>query len=193
MPNSMRPAVWLALALLFASAAHAADPVAPSNTAWLGPAQIKAKIPGAGSSSGPVDFEFLFGPNGGAGLDANEFHLIADDGMVAFDVFGTYTTDAKGQPVLAPDTVLLADELKIQSVHVCEGILGLGAGCDEILTLDVIVDSSRLKLKVKASAGNGSGATLALSAKIPFVLTDGVDEAKVTISLKTSPPAELVK
>ena len=29
MPHSMRLAGWLALALLFASAAHAADPVAP--------------------------------------------------------------------------------------------------------------------------------------------------------------------
>ena len=186
----IRVVVCLALALLLAPSARAADPVDPSSTVWQGLAQTKAKLPGAGSNSALVDFEILFGPNVGASLDANEFHLIADDGTVAFDVFGTYTTDAKGQPVLAPDTVLLADELKVLMVHVCEEIVGVGVGCDDILTFDVLIDPSKLKIKVKTKAASPV-ATLALSGKIPFVLTDGMNEAKVTLSLKTSPPAEL--
>jgi hypothetical protein len=44
---------------------------------------------------------------------------------------------------------------------------------------------------VKTTAGNGSISTLQASGKIPFALTDGMDSAKVTLSLETSPPAEL--
>jgi hypothetical protein len=114
--------------------------------------------------------------------------------MMAFDVFGTWTTDAKGQPVLALDTVLLADELSTLMVHVCEDVLLLDPStCAFIGSLDVVVDPTKPKLKVKTSTGNGSGATLQLSGKIPFVLTDGMDEAKITVSLKTSPLAQLVK
>ncbi len=192
MTHPIRTLVWLASALLLASSAQAADPVNPSSTIWTGPAQLKAKIPGAGSPAGEADFEILFGPNGGAGLGAEDFHLIADDGMFAFDVFGTWTTDAKGQPVLSFDTVLLADELSDLMVHVCEDVLMLDpADCAFIGTLDVLIDPTKIKFKAKTSAGHGSVPTLQASGKIPFVLTDGMDSAKVTLSLKTSPPAEL--
>lgn len=190
MAHPIRTLVWLASALLLASSVRAAEPVNPSTEVWVGPAQIKAKIPGAGSPAGAVDFEILFGPNAGAGLDANEFHLIADDGMEAFDIFGTWTLDAKGQPVLALDNVLLADELSTLMVHICEDILVLDQStCDLVASLDVVVDAAKTKFKVKTSAGAPS--TLQLAGKIPFVLTDGGNPVKVSLSLKTSPPAEL--
>ena len=143
-----------------------------------------------GFGGGPADLELLFGPNGGAGLAAGQFHLIADDGTVAFDVVGTFSVDAKGQPVLTPDTVALAAELKVLMQHVCEEIVGLGAGCDVIATLDVLYPSP-LQFKVKTKAANGAVPTLQLSAKLPFVLTDGGNPVKVTLSLKSSPPVEL--
>jgi hypothetical protein len=36
--------------------------VDPTATIWAGPAEIKAKIQGLASPSGPVDFERVFGP-----------------------------------------------------------------------------------------------------------------------------------
>ena len=190
MTRPIRAFVWLALALLLASSVRAAEPIAPASTIWLGGAQLKGKIPGAGSGGGPADLELLFGPNGGAGLAADEFHLIADDGTVAFDVVGTYGVDAKGQPVLMPDTVALADELKVLMQHICEELVGLSAGCSQIATLDVLYPSP-LQIKVKTKAPNGAVPTLQLSAKLPFVLTDGMDAVKVSLSIKSSPPAEL--
>jgi hypothetical protein len=64
--------------------------------------------------------------------------------MLAFDIFGTWTTDAKDQPVLSFDTVLLADELLVLMVHVCEDVLVLDQPtCDFIATLDVVIDPRR--------------------------------------------------
>jgi hypothetical protein len=187
-----RAFAWIALVIgLAAGQVRAAEPVAPSGTSWSGPAVIKAKVPG-GSVAGVVEVLVLFGPNGGFGLDANEFLIVADDGEETLDLTGTYTVDDKGQPVLALDTTATAAELHALALHVCEDVLGLGAECVVIAGLDVVVDPARLKTKVKTKSG-AEGAELGLGAKLPFLLTDGDDEVKVTVSLKTSPPAQLVK
>jgi len=171
--------------LFFAAAALAAEPVDPTGTLWVGPGQVKAKIPSAGSTGGPVTLEIDFGPNGGD-LDANEFHLMADDGMEVFDIFGTWTTDAKGQPVLALDTGLLTTELHDLMVHICNDVLNLDpTTCGIIASLDVVTDPSKIKFKLKTSA---RGPVLSVSGKIPFVLTDGTDSVKLSLSLKSSGP-----
>ena len=183
-------AVSLGLGLA-AAPASAADPVAPSNTAWAGTALVKAKVPGE-SLTGLLELTVLFGPNPGASLEANEFEIVLDDGEETLVLTGTYSVDAKGQPVLALDTTLLAAELKDLMIHICQDVLGLGAACDELLALDVALDPERLRTKVKTASGNGD-AELVFSAKLPFLLTDGVDALKFTVSIKTAPPAQLVK
>jgi len=188
-----RTLAGLVCSLLFASAALAADPVAPASTDWRGAATFKGKLVSGGGSPGPVDLAVDFGPNGGLGLGAGEFRITADDGMESFVVEGTFDVDAKGQPVLTPDTVALEDQLEALLLHICEDILMLGTACDQVALLDVEVDPAKLQLKAKTNAGNGDGATLALSAKLPFVLTNGVDAVRVSFSIKSSPPADLVK
>jgi hypothetical protein len=192
-PNR-RYALGLAFALLFASAARAAEPVAPASTDWRGDGTFKGKLAGAGSTAGPVEIAVDFGPNGGLGLAAGEFRIsVTDEAMETFAFEGTFTVDAKGQPVLTPDPTETALELRDLTVHVCESVLLLGPECGFLALLDVAVDPTKLKLKVKTSFGNGDGATLSLAGKLPFVLSNGVDELRATFSVKTSPPAELVK
>jgi hypothetical protein len=192
MSRSLRINIAVLLStLLFAAAAGAADPVDPAGTTWVGAGVVKFKSPGAGTTSIPIEFELLFGPNGGAGLSAGEFQLGADDGMESFDVTGLYTLDDKGQPVLAPDTGALLNELSDLVEHVCADILMVDPGtCAFLGALEVVLDS-RYHTKVKTRAGRGGElAELAFSAKLPFVLINGVDEAKGSVSLKTSPPAQ---
>jgi hypothetical protein len=184
---------WVGCAALLlgfaAGSAHAGDLVFPENTSWSGSAVIKAKVPGD-SVTGLVDLDVHFGPNAGLGLGVGEFLIVADDGEETLEVTGDFMLDEKGQPVLFPDTTALATELHDLVIHVCEDVLGLGAACDFIATLDVVMDPTRLKTKAKVSA---DGTELKFGAKLPFLLTDGEDDAKVTVSLKTSPPAQLVK
>jgi hypothetical protein len=183
----------IALGLAVAAApARAAEPVPPTGTSWSGTAFIKAKLPGE-SVDGLLELTVLFGPNGGFGLDANEFLIVADDGEETLDITGTYAVDEKGQPVLTLDTTALATELHALVVHVCEDILVLGAECDILDILGVVLDPAKLKTKVKTRSDDEDGADLALSAKLPFLLTNGGGEIKLTVSLKTSPPAQLVK
>ena len=178
----------LASTLLVAGVARAADPVDPAGTSWLGTGVLKLKTPSAGTISIPVELELLFGPNGGAGLSAGAFQLGADDGMETFDVTGLYTLDAKGQPVLAPDTGVLVSELSDWVEHVCTDVLMLDpTTCAFLGALDVVLDS-RYRTKVKTHMGDPD--ELGFSAKLPFVLTNGVDEAKGSVSLKVSPPAQ---
>jgi hypothetical protein len=165
--------------------------VFPEGTSWSGPALIKAKVPGD-SVTGFVELDVHFGPNGGLGLGVGEFLIVADDGEETFEVTGDFVLDAKGRPVLSPDTTDLATELLDLIVHVCEDVLMLGPQCDFIATLDVVVDPARLKTKVKTKSGS-DGPVLALGAKLPFLLTDGEDDAKVTVSLKTDPALQLLK
>jgi hypothetical protein len=187
----VRIASTLAAALLVAGAAFAADPVDPAGTTWVGTGVVKLKAAAAGTTSIPVDFTLLFGPNAGAGLSAGEFQLGADDGMESFDVTGLYTLDDKGQPVLAPDTGALLNELSDLVEHVCADILMVDPGtCALLGALDVVLDS-RYRTKVKTRMGRGGDPdALGFSAKLPFVLTNGVDEAKGSVSLKVSPPAQ---
>ena len=188
-----RPIAALVYALFFASAALAADPVAPATTSWRGTATFKGKLVGGGGSPGPVDLAVDFGPNGGFGLGAGEFRITADDGMETFAVEGTFAVDAKGQPVLTPDTLALEDQLEVLLLHICQDILMLGTQCDLVALFEVEVDPAKVQLKAKTNAGNGDGATLALAAKLPFVLMNGTDAVRVSFSMKSSPPAELVK
>lgn len=185
--------VTLVCAFLCASAARAADPVAPASTSWRGTATFKGKLVGGPANPGPVDFAVDFGPNGGLGLGDGEFRITADDGTATFVVDGTFVVGPKGQPVLTPDTVALEDSLEALLLYICTDVLVLGPACDELALLDAVVDPGRLQLKAKTNAGNGGGATLSLAAKLPFVLTDGVDSTRVSFSIKTSPPADLVK
>ena len=178
--------------LLFASAASAAEPVAPASTDWLGTATFKGKLVAGGGSPGPVPLAVDFGPNGGLGLAAGEFRITADDGMETFVVEGTFVVDAKGQPVLTADTAALAVALKALLLHICEDILLLGSACDTVALFGVEVDPAKIQLKAKTNAGS-DGATLALAAKLPFVLTTPDRAVRVSFSMKTSPPAELVK
>lgn len=186
----VRTASTLAAALLVAGTAFAADPVDPAGTTWAGTDVLKFKAAAAGTTPIPVDFALLFGPNGGAGLSAGEFHLTANDGTATFDVTGLYALDDKGQPVLAPDTGALLNELSDLVEHVCADILMVDPGtCAFLGALDVVLDS-RYRTKVKTRMGvGGDPDELGFSAKLPFVLTDGVDEAKGSVSLKVSPPA----
>jgi hypothetical protein len=177
---------------LAAGPGQTAEPVAPSFTSWSGTAVIKAKLPGE-SVAGEVDLDVHFGPNGGLGLAADEFLIVADDGEETLDVTGTYAVNEKGQPVLTLDTTALATELHALVVHVCEDVLVLGAECDILDVLDVVLDPTKLKTKVKTRSDDEDGAELALNAKLPFLLTNGGGSIKLTVSLKTSPPAQLVK
>lgn len=185
-----RSAALVVLGVLVASAASFADPVAPASTDWAGAGVFKGKLANEGSTSGPVDIDVDFGPNGGLGLAAGEFRITADDGMEAFTVEGTFTVDAKGQPVLTPDLVALENSMKTLMIHVCEDILLLGPMCAGIAGLDVVFDPAKIKLKVKTSS---DPAELALSGKIPFALSNGMEQAKVAVSLKSSPPLEITK
>jgi len=192
MSRSLRIGIAVLLsALLIAAAAGAADPVDLAGTTWVGTGVVKFKTAVAGTTSIPVEFELLFGPNGGAGLSAGEFQLGADDGMESLDITGLYTLDDKGQPVLAPDTGALVNELSDLVEHVCADILMVDPGtCALLGALDVVLDS-RYRTKVKTHAGRGGDPDeLGFSAKLPFVLTNGVDEAKGSVSLKVSPPAQ---
>ena len=176
--------VALACAFLLAAGARAATPVDPAGTTWQGFAAIKAKVSGAGSVADVVVVEIFFGPNVGESVDAGEFLLRADDGMETLEVRGSYALDAKGQPVLTPDLLELADELSDLMVHVCEDVLGLPSFvCDEIALLDVVVDPAKLKTKVKTSA-SASGDVLQFGTKLPFVLTDGNEAIRATVALK---------
>lgn len=74
-------------------------------------------------------------------------------------------------------------------VYVCEEILEL-TSCDVIAMLDVALDPAKQKVKTKSG---DDGAELSLSAKLPFVLTNGDESLKLTVSLETKPPAQLVK
>ena len=188
-----RTLAGLVCTLFFASAALAADPVAPAGTNWRGAAVFKGKLVGGGGSPGPVDLAVDFGPNGGLGLGAGEFRITADDGMETFVVEGTFAVDAKGQPVLTPDTVALEEQLEVLLLHICQDILMLGSTCDQVALFEVAADPAKVQLKAKTNAGNGDGATLALAAKLPFVLNNGADDVRVSFSMKSSPPAELVK
>lgn len=182
----------LAVALLSAGAALAADPVPPSGTTWVGTARLGEKLPHAGNHAGPVDFRIDFGPNAGLVLGPTEFHASLNDGVVDFTLSGTYAVDAKGQPVLTPDLDLLADDLHALLVHVCEDILLIDPGeCATIGTLDVLTDVPHLVLEVKTAAGrHGDPATLRFTGKIPFALDNGTDTPpKFTVTLKTSPAA----
>lgn len=76
-------------------------------------------------------------------------------------------------------------------VYVCEEILEL-TSCDVIAMLDVALDPAKQKVKVKTKSGD-DGAELSLSAKLPFVLTNRDESLKLTVSLETKPPAQLVK
>jgi hypothetical protein len=186
--------LWaLACALFVASAARSAEPVPPATTNWLGAGEVKAKIAGAGSiPPGPIEVSVAFGPN--TGLDANEFAVEIDDGMESFTFPGTYTLDAKGQPVLALDLPATSAGLLAVIVHVCDDVLMLDpALCAELGMLDVIFDPSKLKLKLKTNAGKNDDPTVTVNGKMPFALSNGVEELKVTLSFKTTPRAELVK
>jgi hypothetical protein len=182
----------LALLLgLAAGPAHAGGLVFPENSSWAGTAVIKAKVPGD-SVAGLVEVDLTFGPNAGLGLGVGEFLMVADDGEETLEVTGDFMLDDKGQPVLFPDTTALETELHDLMVHVCEDVLMLGAECDLFDLLDVVVDPTKLKPKAKIKDG-ADGTVLGFSAKLPFVLTDGNAGVKATVSLKSSPPLELVK
>jgi hypothetical protein len=186
---------WIAYAVLLlglaAGSAHAGVVVFPEGSSWSGTAVIKAKVPGD-SVTGLLDLDVHFGPNAGLALGVGEFLIVADDGEETLEVAGDFMLDDKGQPVLFPDTTALATELHDLVIHVCEDVLMLGAQCDIIAMLDVVVDPTKLKLKAKTKSG-GDGAVLAFAAKLPFVLTDGDEAVKLTVSLKAAPPAQLVK
>src|SRR5688572_28029183 len=154
---------------LFASAASAAEPVAPASTDWPGTAVFKGKLVAGGGSPGPVALAVDFGPNGGLGLAAGEFRITVDDGVETFVVEGTFVVDAKGQPVLTADTVALAVALKTLLLHICEDILLIGTACDTAALFGLAVDPAKIKLTAKTNAGS-DGATLALAANLPFVL-----------------------
>jgi hypothetical protein len=185
---------WIALAgLLLGLAAGPAQAglVFPENSSWSGIAVIKAKVPGD-SVAGLVELDLTFGPNAGLGLGVGEFLLVADDGEETLEVTGDFMLDDKGQPVLFPDTAALETELHELMVHVCEDVLMLGAECDLLGILDVVADPAKLKLKAKIKDGS-DGTVLGLGAKLPFVLTDGNAGVKAAVSLKSSPPLQLVK
>lgn len=186
-----------ALALAALTFGLAAEPVSagglvfPEMSDWSGTAVIKAKVPG-GTVAGDIDLEVHLGPNAGLMLPSGEFLILADDGMETLELTGDFVLDEKGQPILLIDTTDLATELHDLVLHVCEDVLGLGAECDLLATLDVEVDPTRLKTKAKIKEGS-DGVGLSLGAKLPFLLTDGDESVKVSVSIKTSPPAQLVK
>lgn len=190
-PSTLRRvAVAITCAFVLSSPVRAGAPL-PIQGTYEGEAQIRAKVPGAGTAGGPVDIQLSFGPTAEPALDAGEFLIVADDSVETLEITGTFVVDEKGQPVLTVDTDLLALDLKTLLIHVCLDVLLVDpADCAEIEDLDVLVDVARMKLKAKASQKNGE--TLAFSAKIPFVLTDGMlTGATITVSLKTKPPAIL--
>jgi hypothetical protein len=184
----MRAGVALLCALLVGSAAGAAEPVPLPGAIFAGEAVIKAKVPDAGTLSGPVEITLSFGPTVTPALDAGEFLIVVDDTEETLELTGTYTVDAKGQPVLTLALPNLGDELRALMIHVCEDILLIDpAECAEIADLDA--DIGAYKLKAKTSQTDGG--VISFSGKIPFVLTDGMTESKISLSFKTSPPAPL--
>lgn len=190
MPHSILRRVAFACVFLLASAARAASPIVLPGTTFDGEAQIKAKLPDLGSTAGPVDIVLNFGPQATPALGAGEFLIVADDSVETLEIHGTFSVDDKGQPLLAVDTNLLAADLKELMIHVCVDILLIDpVDCAAIEDLDVLFDVTRLKLKARTNQEAGE---ITFSAKIPFILSNGIDEAKVTVSLKTSPPVTLV-
>jgi len=153
---------------------------------------LKAALPGTHGGTDPVDVLVDFGPNAGAGLGANEFLIGADDGVFDFEFRGTFTVDAKGQPQLTVNPLALAGPLQALMTHICKDVLQLGSSCDAILSDSVLIDGTKLALPARTKAGKTSGGSLALSAKLPFELSDSTQVSKIVVTLKVSPPAALV-
>jgi len=187
MTRLLRALGALALVSLFAAPALAADPIPLPGTSWSGSAVIGAKISGAGKVGGPVTFDLDFGPQADPLLAEGEFLLVLDDGMEDLNIGGSYTVDAKGRPVLSPDTSALAVELEGLMMHICVDVLGLSAECTVLETLDLSFDPSKLKIKLKAKERDGVE-TLLGAGRFPFVLLDGIDAVeRVSIVFKTNP------
>jgi hypothetical protein len=183
---SHRLRLWLgALALAFAlaaSGAHAADPVDFPGSSWSGGGLISAKV--GGKISGSVTFDLDFGPQADPALAADEFLLVLDDGMETFEVSGNYAIDSKGGVALTLDASALETGLADLIYHVCVDVLELGAECDFLLTLDVVIDLAKQKIKLKAKAKDGVE-VLAAAGKLPFAMLAGAEQVvKVTIGFK---------
>jgi hypothetical protein len=174
--DAMPPARSIAVlvcSLFFASASWA--------TTFEGPALLKTKVRGGGSLAGFVATSLVLGPDAGEGVGVGEFRLRADDGQETLEIVGSYSVDAKGQPVLTPDLIALGLELRELIVHVCEDILQLpGALCDELAALDIAFDPTKVKSRFKSK----DGSVIQFTMSVPFALTDGIDSVRASVSLK---------
>jgi hypothetical protein len=183
-----------ALALLlavgcFALAGGVQAQVSLPGTDWTGGAQLKAKVsaPGQGSDkiAGPATLSLFFGPLAAEGLAANEFKLVLDDSVETLDFVGTYTTDARGNPVLAPDPSEFAEALRELIEEVCMDLVGDPTQCAVFNSLTLSIRRSDLKQKARRSKAGAE--SLKSSGKIDFdFMNGGALVARVKLSFKSS-------
>jgi len=186
----MRMRRFLLAAGGLAVAAAAQAQVALPGTDWIGGAQLKARIsaPGQGSDkvAGPATLALFFGPLAADGLGANEFRVEIDDGSETLDFEGTYTTDARGNPVLAPDPSEFSAALRELIEEVCMDLVGDPNQCAVFNSLTLSIRRSDLKQKARRSKAGAE--SLKSSGKIDFdFLNGGALVARVKLSFKSAP------
>jgi hypothetical protein len=172
----MGKALALALTVGFlALAGQAEAQISLPGTDWLGSAQLKGRVsaPGQGSDkiSGPATLSLSFGPNAAEGLSANEFRLLLDDGVETLDFEGTYTTDARGNPVLSPDPSDFADSLRELIDDVCMNTIGDPQQCGLFGSLALSITRSDFKQKARSSKMGAQ--SIKSSGKIDFEFLNG--------------------
>jgi len=165
-----------------------AQPSLPG-TDWTGSAQLKGKVsaPGQGGDkiSGPATLSLFLGPSAAAGLAANEFHLVLDDGTETLDFEGTYTTDARGNPIILPDPSDFADSLHELIDDVCMSTIGNPTQCAVFDSLTLSITRSDFKQTARSSKMGAQ--SIKCSGKIDFAFMNGSTlVASVKLSFKSS-------
>lgn len=174
--------IWLALP----AAALAAPPAVEwPGSSWSGPAQLRAKISGAGTLQAPATLSLDFGPQVTPALAPNEFLMQLDDGTAVLPISGTYALDEKNRPQLMVDAANLATDLQNLFVDVCFDELG-DPDCDVFLEFDFFVDPSDFRAKLKAKDDDGV-TVIDAKGKLPIELFfEGQRVAKASISFRAT-------
>jgi hypothetical protein len=183
--RALRPPVLLAALLLATSvapSAQAGDPIPLAASVWRGTAQGGAKgVPGAPPPR-TLTFTLAFGPLADPPLSGSQFRLLLTDGGAELPIAGTYSIDARGRPLLAPDLAALGAALSTAIGESC-GALDDPTGCSLVGALEATAGTPKLKLKASAKDGVE---TLATSGKFSFDLAEpgGDPVARLSLSFK---------
>jgi hypothetical protein len=173
-------------ALTLAAAAQAQ--VALPGTDWMGGAQLKASIsaPGQGSDkvAGPATLSLFFGPLAAEGLGANEFRVVLDDGSETLDFEGTYSTGARGRPILLPDAAEFEAGLRELIDEICSSTFDPGT-CNTLNSLTLSVTRSDFKQQARSSKMGAQ--SIKSSGQIDFQFMDrGSVVVRVKLRFKSS-------